>query len=126
MRRRQFASVAGLALLAALGSRHASVRSEASGRRIPVVATRFSFSPREIRIDEGEKVTLVLNSTDFAHGFSIPELNTRIDALPGKAVELTLPALRAGRYACLCDNFCGEGHDAMVAVLRVSAGGAGS
>jgi cytochrome c oxidase subunit 2 len=115
----------GLALLAVLGSRHVSVMSQGLGRRIPIVATRFSFSPNEIRIAEGESVTLVLSATDFAHGFSIPDLNTRIDTVPGKAVELTLPALRAGRYACLCDNFCGEGHDEMAAVLWVSPSAAG-
>lgn len=111
---------AGLALLAALGGRHAQVMSQGPIRRIPITATRFSFSPREIRLLPGEAATLVITSTDFAHGFAIPELNARIDALPGKAVELALPPLRPGRYACLCDNFCGEGHDGMVAELRVT------
>jgi len=121
MRRRRLTLVAALATLAGLGGRHRSISAEGPGRRIPIVASRFSFSPREIRAAPGEQVTLVITSTDFPHGFSIPDLGARIDAMPGKAVELLLPALRAGRYACLCDNFCGEGHDTMVAMLWVAA-----
>src|SRR6476620_8293273 len=111
MRRRNLLRAAGWMLLAALGARHTRVMSQATTRRIPITATRFAFSPRDIRIQAGETVTLVVTATDFPHGFSIPELNARIDAAPGKAVELALAALQPGRYACLCDNFCGEGHD---------------
>jgi len=121
MRRRQLTCLAGLALLAPIGRRLQAASTDGAGRRISIAATRFSFSPREIRAVQGEKLTLVLSSTDFVHGFSIPDLNARIDAPPGKAVELVLPVLREGRYACLCDNFCGEGHDTMVATLWVSA-----
>jgi len=135
MKRRRFA-LAGVAWLAApwstfafgcgirLGSGPAAngARSyEGPGRRLDLVATRFSFSPRELRAAEGERLTLAIRSTDFMHGFAIPELKLRIDTQPGKTVELVLPALRAGRYACLCDNFCGEGHDQMVATLLVGA-----
>ena len=116
MRRRDFA-LAGAALLVALGARSA----EGPSRRLAIVATRFSFSPREIQAAEGERLTLAISSTDFAHGFAIPDLNLRIDTQPGKTVELALPALRAGSYACLCDNFCGEGHERMTATLRVGA-----
>jgi len=100
---------------------HGARSDEGPGRRLDLVATRFSFSPRELRAAEGERLTLAIRSTDFMHGFAIPELKLRIDTQPGKTVELVLPALRAGRYACLCDNFCGEGHDQMVATLLVGA-----
>jgi cytochrome c oxidase subunit 2 len=88
-------------------------------RRIPVVATKFAFDRAEIRMRCGEAVTLVLSSADFVHGFSVPDLDVRVDLVPGRTVELALRPARAGRFAFLCDNFCGEGHDRMTGFLVV-------
>jgi cytochrome c oxidase subunit 2 len=88
-------------------------------RRIPVVATKFAFDRAEIRVRRGEAVTLVLSSPDFVHGFSVPDLDVRVDLVPGKPTELVLRPARAGRFAFLCDNFCGDGHDRMTGFLVV-------
>jgi cytochrome c oxidase subunit 2 len=87
---------------------------------VAVTARKFDFSQPEIRVKKGERVTLVLSSTDFVHGFSVPDLGARVDLVPGKQVELTLRPDRAGRFVFLCDNFCGEDHDRMTGVLIVS------
>jgi cytochrome c oxidase subunit 2 len=110
-----------LALAAALLLAGAAMRApaQAAPRRIAISARKFEFSMAEIRAKAGESIVLVLSSSDFMHGFSIPELNARIDIVPGKTVELALRDLRPGRYAILCDNFCGEGHDKMTAALLV-------
>ena len=92
---------------------------DAGPRRIPVVAAKFDFDKREIRVRKGEAVTLQLSSPDFVHGFSIPDLDARIDLVPGRTVELALKPQHAGRFVFLCDNFCGEGHDRMTGVLVV-------
>ena len=92
----------------------------APGNRVAVTARKFDFSQAEIRVKKGERVTLVLSSTDFVHGFSVPDLGARVDLVPGKQVELTLRPDRAGRFVFLCDNFCGEDHDRMTGVLIVS------
>jgi len=88
-------------------------------RRIRIVAAKFAFDKREIRVRKGEAVTLQLSSPDFVHGFSIPDLDARIDLVPGRTVELALKPQRVGRFGFLCDNFCGEGHDRMTGVLVV-------
>lgn len=88
--------------------------------RVAVEARKFEFSPREFRARKGQPVTFVLSSPDFVHGFSIPDFNTRIDVIPGKTVELTLTPDRAGTFAVLCDNFCGEGHEKMTGFLIVT------
>lgn len=92
----------------------------ATGARVAVVARKFDFSQTEIRARKGEPVTLVLSTTDFVHGFSLPDLGVRVDLIPGKPVVLTLRPDRAGRFVFLCDNFCGEDHDRMSGVLVVS------
>jgi cytochrome c oxidase subunit II len=92
---------------------------DAATRRIPLLATKFAFDKPEIRVRRGEAVTLLLTSPDFVHGFSIPDLDARIDLIPGRTAELHLKPARAGRFAFLCDNFCGEGHDRMTGWLIV-------
>lgn len=64
---------------------------------------------------------LEVTALDFPHGFNIPELKIRADLVPGKAVRARLTPERAGQFACLCDNFCGEGHGDMSGVLLVRA-----
>jgi cytochrome c oxidase subunit 2 len=66
-------------------------------------------------------VTLALKAIDFTHGFFIPDLNVRTDLIPGRAVTLKLKLDRPGRYAFLCDNFCGDGHEQMSGLLVVQA-----
>lgn len=118
MQRRRFIHAASAAILGAGGS---AARPAGDGiRRIPVIVSRFRFSASEIRAHAGETIALVLTSTDFMHGFALPELNARIDVPPGHSVELTLRPIRAGRFTYLCDNFCGEGHDRMAGVLVVA------
>ena len=62
---------------------------------------------------------IALTASDFVHGFSISELKARIDAVPGKTVELILRTLPAGRFTYLRDNFCGDEHDRMTGSLIV-------
>ena len=91
-------------------------------RRVELGLSRFTFSRAEIHAQPGDTLTLVLTSSDFVHGFSVPELNARLDVPPGSPHELTLPVLPEGRFIYLCDNFCGEGHDKMSGLLVVARG----
>ncbi len=95
-------------------------KSPGGGRRIEVVVRRFEFTPETIDISTGETVILALRCDDVIHGFAIPELSLRVDVVPGRTVELAVSGSRAGRFAVLCDNFCGDGHDRMVGTLRVT------
>jgi cytochrome c oxidase subunit 2 len=94
---------------------------EAAGRIIEIEARRFVFTPAQVSARQGETVTLALKAIDFVHGFSIPELGVRIDLMPGRVVKLDLRLDRPGRYAYLCDNFCGDGHEQMNGLLIVAA-----
>lgn len=121
MRRRCLLLAAGGAALLAVGpADSAGSPTGNAARRIAIVARKFAFSLKEIKIARDEMVTLEITSVDFVHGFSVPELNARVDVPPGKAMDLSLRVPRAGRYIFLCDNFCGEEHDKMSGVLVVS------
>lgn len=111
------AAVAAMPLWQGLAS---AAADDAPALRIEVNAKKFEFGPREIRVSKGQRVTLVLSSPDFVHGFSVPDFNVRADGIPGKTIELTFVADKAGRFIYLCDNFCGEDHDKMTGMLIVS------
>lgn len=81
--------------------------------RIKVNAKKFAFAPREIRVSKGRRVTLVLSSPEFVHGFSVPDCNVRADGIPGKTIEVTSAAGKASQSIYRCDNFCGEERDKM-------------
>ncbi len=94
--------------------------ADAPAQRIEVVAKKFEFGPKEIRVKKGQRITIVLTSPDFVHGFSVPDFNVRADGIPGKTIEVTFVADKAGKFIYLCDNFCGEDHDKMTGFLMVT------
>jgi cytochrome c oxidase subunit II len=115
----------GVAALALCGASAAlylngAVAADAPTQRIEIIAGKFAFDPKEIRVKKGTRVTIVLTSPDFVHGFSLPDFNVRADGIPGKTVEVTFVADKAGKFIYLCDNFCGEDHDKMTAFLIVT------
>lgn len=91
----------------------------ASGRVIEIDAKRFRFTPNEIVVKHGEAVTLALRALDFTHGFNLPDLNIRVDLIPGQVVPIRIQPVQIGRFAFLCDNFCGEHHEEMSGTLIV-------
>jgi len=113
-----YAAVAGAA---ASARTPLQAQEAASGRVIEIEARRFAYTPAEISATQGETITLALKAIDFMHGFSIPDLKVRTDLVPGRVVSLRLQLDRAGRYAFLCDNFCGDGHEEMNGTLIVQA-----
>lgn len=90
-------------------------------RIIEMTASRFVFTPSVINIKAGESVVLEVKSLDFTHGMNFPDLNRRVDLLPGRVTRIELPPQREGTYAFLCDNFCGDGHEEMNGKLVVTA-----
>lgn len=65
------------------------------------------------------EVDLRLRSHDVIHGFAVPELRLKQNAVPGQDTHIHFTATRPGTYAILCTQVCGLGHFRMQAVLRV-------
>lgn len=89
-------------------------------REIEITAQRFHFTPNRIALKAGEPVLLKIRALDFAHGFYIPDLDRRMDLIPGRVVELAITPTNPGTLHFLCDNFCGDGHEGMDGVFEVS------
>ena len=65
------------------------------------------------------EVDLTLRSQDVIHGFAIPELRLKQNALPGETAHIHFTPTVPGEYAILCTQVCGLGHYRMNATLRV-------
>jgi cytochrome c oxidase subunit II len=91
-------------------------------RVIHITAERFSFTPSEIRVRDGEEVELRIHSEDTAHGFRL--IGTSISGTVPKRgkgeLSVVFRPAHAGRYTFECSRMCGAGHDFMRGVLVVS------
>jgi cytochrome c oxidase subunit II len=87
---------------------------------IEVTAEQFFWTARypesgavtanEIHIPAGQPVRVRLRTRDVIHSFWVPQLNHKIDMIPGRTNFLTLEADRPGVYRGQCAEFCGLGH----------------
>jgi len=64
----------------------------------------------EMHIPVGTRVRVVATTADVIHSFWVPELNRKIDTIPGHPNPLLLYAAKPGRYRGACAEFCGLQH----------------
>jgi cytochrome c oxidase subunit 2 len=69
-----------------------------------------AVAANEIHIPVRTSVRLELRTDDVVHSFWVPQLNRKIDAIPGKTNAIELYADSAGRYRGQCAEFCGLQH----------------
>jgi heme/copper-type cytochrome/quinol oxidase subunit 2 len=90
-------------------------------RHIRIEASMFQFTPGEIQINPGDRVTVELVSTDVVHGFSLDGYNFELKADPGQTVTGTFVADKAGVFRFRCSVACGNLHPFMIGKLQVGA-----
>jgi cytochrome c oxidase subunit 2 len=73
----------------------------------------------ELVLPANREVDLRLNAQDVIHGFFIPELRLKQNAIPGQTIHIHFTPTTPGTYAILCTQLCGLGHYRMNATLRV-------
>lgn len=95
--------------------------AQAGPRVIRIEARKFRYAPNVITLKKDEEVVLELTALDFSHGFTVPDFHLRADLVAGQAVTVNFRPDRAGKFAFLCDNFCGSGHEEMGGMLIVNA-----
>jgi cytochrome c oxidase subunit 2 len=77
----------------------------------------------ELVLPANRQVDLRLKSQDVIHGFAIPEMRLKQNAVPGQTIHLHFTPTIPGTYAILCTQLCGTGHYRMNATLRVLPAG---
>jgi cytochrome c oxidase subunit II len=73
----------------------------------------------ELALPANREVDLRLNAQDVIHGFSIPELRLKQNAVPGQTIHIHFTPTTPGTYAILCTQLCGLGHFRMNSTLRI-------
>jgi cytochrome c oxidase subunit 2 len=73
----------------------------------------------ELVLPTNREVDLRLNAQDVIHGFFIPELRLKQNAVPGQTIHVHFIPTTPGTYAILCTQLCGLGHYRMNATLRI-------
>lgn len=73
----------------------------------------------ELVLPAGREVDLRLRAQDVIHGFSVPALRLKQNAIPGQTMHIHFTPTLPGTYAVLCTQLCGLGHFRMTANLRV-------
>jgi len=73
----------------------------------------------ELVLPSNRQVDLRLEAQDVIHGFSVPEMRLKQNAVPGQTIHLHFTPTTPGTYAILCTQLCGLGHYRMNASLRI-------
>ncbi|WP_440989813.1 cytochrome c oxidase subunit II [Haloarchaeobius baliensis] len=70
-------------------------------------------------VPEGERVRIVVTSSDVMHNFGIPAFKTKTDAIPGQTTTTWFGPVEDGSYTIKCYELCGAGHSYMTGTVEV-------
>jgi heme/copper-type cytochrome/quinol oxidase subunit 2 len=90
-----------------------------TARTIRIEASQYAFSPGEIRLNPGDRVTVELVSTDVMHGLSLDGYNFNLTAVPGQPAVGTFVADKGGVFRFRCSTPCGNMHPFMIGKLQI-------
>lgn len=71
----------------------------------------------ELHIPVGQPVALRVSSADVAHSFWVPQLQGKIDAIPGQTNSFWIRADKAGTFRGACAEYCGMQHAHMAIIV---------
>ncbi len=86
---------------------------------VRLVAQQYSFMPQCLLVPAGVPVTFRATSTDAIHGFVVGRTNANTMLIPGFVSTFTTTFPKAGDQLMPCHEYCGIGHEAMWAKVRV-------
>jgi heme/copper-type cytochrome/quinol oxidase subunit 2 len=84
-------------------------------------ARQFAYSPSELKVNAGDKVTIELVSHDVVHGLYVDGYNISVEADPGQTATLIFIADKAGSFRFRCNVTCGAMHPFMIGKLTVGS-----
>jgi cytochrome c oxidase subunit 2 len=73
----------------------------------------------ELHVPAGRPVKITVTSEDVIHSLYFPAFRTKIDAIPGRYMELWFEATRPGTYRMFCAEYCGTNHSGMIGSVIV-------
>jgi plastocyanin len=88
-------------------------------RYLRVAASQYEFGPAVISVNQGDRVTIELVSTDVVHGLYLDGYDLEVTADPGQAATLSFIAAKSGTFRFRCSVTCGPLHPFMIGKLKV-------
>jgi cytochrome c oxidase subunit 2 len=86
---------------------------------VHLLAEQYSFNPHCVVVPDGVPVTVRATSADVVHGFLILGTNVNSMVIPGYVSTFVMTLNGVGERSMPCHEFCGVGHAAMWAKVRV-------
>ncbi len=77
------------------------------------------FVASELVLPVDREVDVRIRAHDVIHGFFIPGMRIKQNALPGQTLHVHFTPMQTGVYPILCSQLCGMGHYRMQANLHV-------
>jgi cytochrome c oxidase subunit 2 len=108
---------------AAFGSTRLSLASAAEGNPLGLDASdphsADDIVTSQLVLPANREVDLTLVSQDVIHGFAVPEMRLKQNAVPGQTTHIHFTPTTPGSYAIMCTQLCGMGHYRMSATMLV-------
>jgi cytochrome c oxidase subunit 2 len=86
---------------------------------VRMIAQQYVFVPQCVVVPAGVPVRVRMVSADVAHGLTVEGTSYGVKVVPGAVTEQRFEFPRTGDFAMPCREFCGAGHYAMRAHLKV-------
>jgi heme/copper-type cytochrome/quinol oxidase subunit 2 len=84
-----------------------------------IAASQYEFGPAVISVNQGDRVTIELVSTDVVHGLYLDGYDLEVTADPGQTASLSFIADKSGTFRFRCSVTCGPLHPFMIGKLKV-------
>jgi cytochrome c oxidase subunit 2 len=92
--------------------------------RVVAQMWRYDFGVKgnlpNIQIPVGSKLTIAATSKDVTHGFYLEQHDVNVMMLPGQISQVEVMLNRPGTYHIICHEYCGPGHQGMIASIEVT------
>ncbi len=93
---------------------HPGLRELAPGKyEAYILAHIWAFTPNEMHVPVGSRVTFYVTSRDVQHGFLLQGTNVNAQVIPGYVSTLSYHFTKPGTYTFVCNEYCGLGHQSM-------------
>lgn len=86
---------------------------------VRVVAQQYSFTPQCILVPANTPITFRATSADVVHGFLVMDTNINSMVEPGFISTFNTRFNRPAEHLMPCHEYCGTGHEAMWANVKV-------
>ena len=98
-------------VLGSLGALVYFTPKSSSTEVIEMTSQQFKYTPSEITVKYGTKVTLKITALDVSHGFQLEEFGIyNVQTPVGQTVSITFTANQRGTFKFYCTVICGVGH----------------